>query len=97
VEVIMAEEMELEPQCDVDDLLCQMRVLGNLEGLANLLGTERFQQQYPDYASLLDVTKERIDLQKSTLRSTMERCNLPIPEELQEQVEENPDVEQTTG
>jgi hypothetical protein len=80
------------PQCDVDDLLCQMRVLGHLEGMRNLIGMERFQQQYPDSADMLEVTNERIEIQKSSLRNTLSSCNLPIPEELQEAVEVVPET-----
>ena len=36
----MAEEQK--PKCDIDDLMCQMQALNYLDGLENLLGTEKF-------------------------------------------------------
>jgi len=67
---------EQKPKCDIDDLMCQMQALNHLDGLENLLGTERFQARYPEFKGLGDVVKVRIGEQRSTITEMMEQCGM---------------------
>ncbi|GAI02964.1 unnamed protein product [marine sediment metagenome] len=69
----MAEE---KPKCDIDDLMCQMQALNYLDGLKNLLGTEKFQERYPEFKGLDEVVKGRMGEQRGTIKEMMERCGL---------------------
>lgn len=89
----MVENMESK-KCDVDDLMCQMRLMGHLEGMKNIMGTDKFQQLYPEYAGLAEATSIKLEEQKTTLRSSLESCGLPIPEELQVAIQETAENEQ---
>lgn len=80
---------EQVPQCDVNDIVCQMQMLGHLQGMEKLMGSSKtFQEKYPDFADLIGVTRERIAEQEATLRDSFTRCNLPIPDELQIKTQE---------
>ncbi len=41
-----------EKRCDIDDLLCQMQTLNLLQGMESLIGTEKFQNRYPEFKGL---------------------------------------------
>lgn len=69
-----------EKKCNIDDLLCQMQVLNHLEGMKNLIGTEKFQEKYPDFKELADVVRERMGEQRGTIKEIMERCGLDTGE-----------------
>jgi len=69
---------EQKPKCDIDDLMCQMQALSYLDGLENLLGTEKFQERYPEFKELGDVVKERMGEQRTTIKEVLERCGLPV-------------------
>lgn len=69
-----------KPKCNIDDLLCQMQVLNHLEGMKNLIGTERFQIKYPDFKELGNVVRERMGEQRGTIKEIMERCGLDTGE-----------------
>ncbi len=79
----MAEEQK--PKCDIDDLLCQMEVLNLLGGMKNLLGTEKFQERYPEFKGLGDVVIERMTEQRGTIKGMMERCGLDTGEFVKEE------------
>jgi len=83
---------EQKSKCDPEDLMCQFQVLNYLEGIENLLGTERFQEKYPEFKGLGDVVKERMSEQRGTIKEIMERCGLDTGEfEKEEATEtENP-------
>lgn len=65
-----------KPKCDIDDLMCQMQALNYLDGLENLLGTEKFQEKYPEFKGLGDVVKERMGEQRTTITEMIERCGM---------------------
>ena len=65
-----------KPKCDIDDLMCQMQALTHLDGLENLLGTEKFQARYPEFKGLGDVVKARIGEQRSTITGMIDRCGM---------------------
>ncbi len=68
--------------CDADDLMCEFRVLGHLRGLRREMGGESFKTRFPDLSDIASRVTGSIDSQKATLRDSMERCGIPIPEEL---------------
>ena len=77
-------------ECDVDDLMCQFQVMGHLEGMQKLLGTEKFQEGFPEFKGLEETIAERIQQQESTIKEALEKCGKPLPEEpaeIQEEVE----------
>jgi len=63
---------EEKRKCDVDDIMCQFQALNLLEGMKNLLGTEKFQEKYPEFKGLDDVVKERMGDQRGTNKKMME-------------------------
>ncbi len=81
---------EQKPKCDIDDLMCQMQALSHLDGLENLLGTEKFQARYPEFKGLGDVVKERMSEQRTTIKELMDKCGM-LTDELKQ--EEGSDVE----
>lgn len=64
-------------ECDIDDILCQMRILDNLKNIKDAAGTENFKKQYPELEGLETTIASRIDQQDEVLRSAFEKCNLP--------------------
>ena len=77
---------EIERQCDIDDLLCQIQVLSHLKGLESVLGVERYRTDFPELQGL----NEKIKRQEVTLRETLGRCGVPpleAPEEIKEEEE----------
>lgn len=81
----MTEENE-RPKCDVDDLLCQLKVMNHLEGMQNLLGSEKFKARFPELGDLGETVAERIKEQETTIKEAFEKCGLtppgePTPEE----------------
>lgn len=78
----MAEE---RLKCDPEDLICQFQVLNYLEGMKSLLGTERFQERYPEFKGLGDVVRERMGEQRTTIKEMMERCGIDTGEFVKEE------------
>ena len=71
---------EERPKCDIDDILCQFQVLNYLEGMEKLLGTEKFQESYPEFTGLEEIAKERMSEQRATIKEAMERCGMDTTE-----------------
>lgn len=71
---------EEKPKCDVDDIMCQFQVLSYLEGMKNLLGSEKFQERYPEFKGLDDAVKERMGEQRVSIKEMMEKCGMPTEE-----------------
>jgi hypothetical protein len=79
--------------CDVDDLMCQMRVLGHLEGIQNLLGSDNFKNSFPELEGLGDKVSERIKSSEENIRVSFQRCGLPITvENTNVEIESQPDI-----
>lgn len=76
----MSEENE-KPKCDIDDLMCQLKVQNLLGGMKELLGSEKFKVRYPEFEGLGETVAERIREQEITIREAFERCGMPAPEE----------------
>lgn len=66
-----------EKKCDIDDLLCQVQVLGHLRGMKGVLGEEGFASKFPEFQGLSEKLTERVAEQEITVRDAMERCDLP--------------------
>jgi len=75
----MAEESEIK--CDIDDLICQMQVLGHLKGMQGVLGEEKFRISFPELEGLSEKVADRISSQEISLKEALEKCGLPTPEE----------------
>jgi len=71
---------EERPKCDVDDIMQQMEALNYLEGMEKLLGTEKFQESFPELTGMSEVVKERMGEQRATIKETMERCGMDTTE-----------------
>ena len=69
-----------QPKCNPEDLMCQFQALNLLEGMEKLFGTEKFQEQYPDFKQLGDVVRERMSEQRGNIKEIMERCGLDTVE-----------------
>ena len=61
--------------------MCQLQVMNYLGGMKNLLGSEKFQESYPEFKGLDETVAERIKEQRMTIQEAFEKCGLPIPEE----------------
>ena len=68
--------------CDPEDLMCQFRILGHLQGLEREMGTESFKTQFPQFTGMGETVAGSVESQKATLRGSFERCGIPIPDEL---------------
>ncbi|MBA7690607.1 hypothetical protein ES703_99137 [subsurface metagenome] len=68
---------EQKPKCDIDDIMCQMEVLGHLRGMKNVLGDERFKSSFPELEGLSDTIADKIGSQEITLKEALEKCGLP--------------------
>jgi len=84
----MPEQPE-KPQCDMEDILCQMQVMSHLEGMRKLLGSDKFQARYPEFTGLGDTVTERIQQQDITIKEAFAKCGLvPSAEEPEAAIEE---------
>ena len=68
-------------ECNMDDLICQMQVLGHLKGIKSTLGEEKFKEDMPELAGLAESLPERIATKQKALEETMINCGLLQPEE----------------
>lgn len=71
---------EPEKKCDIDDILCQLQVMNYLEGMKNLLGSEKFKTRYPEFEGLEGTVAERMREQETTIKEAFEKCGIPVPE-----------------
>jgi len=70
-------------ECNVEDILCQMTVLGHLKGLQSVLGEERYRADFPELQGL----SEKISSREVSLRETLGKCvENPAESELPVQV-----------
>lgn len=56
--------------CDTEDLMCQMTALSHLKGLKDVLGGERYREEFPELQGLDD----KIASREASLRTTLEGC-----------------------
>ena len=79
--------MAEEKGCDIDDLMCQLQVQNHLEGMKNLLGTEKFRIRYPEFEGLGETIAERMKAQENTIQEAYKKCGMKAPEEETSEVE----------
>lgn len=73
---------EEKPKCDLDDLVCQMQVLGHLKGIKTVLGEEKFKTGFSEFEGLDAVLTEKITAGETTLKEALEKCGLSEVEEI---------------
>ena len=69
--------------CDIDDIMCQLKILDSLRVIKDATDEDRFKERYPELANMGDVLASRITEQDSLLRSAFEKCNIPVPSSLE--------------
>ena len=72
---------EPKRSCDPEDLMCQMQIMNYLEGMKNLLGSEKFRVRYPEFEGLSETVSERMQEQEATIKEAFERCGMAAPGE----------------
>jgi len=80
--------------CDVDDILCQLRVLASLKTLQDNMGKESFAVEFPELQGMDTKIKEKIATQKVKLSDAIRSCGDAvdpdeIPAELLHDLEED--------
>lgn len=73
---------EEKPKCDLDDLVCQMQVLGHLKGIKTVLGEEKYKAGFSEFEGLDTVLTVKISAQETTLKKALEKCGLSEVEEI---------------
>lgn len=76
-----------ESQCNMDDLVCQMQVLAHLRGIEDVLGSDRFHGEMPEFSGFSEKLAETILTQERTIEETMRSCGLLAPDETAPQIE----------
>jgi len=74
-------EQDEKPKCDIDDILCQLQVMSHLQGMERLLGSEKYQERFPEFKGLGATVTERIQQQEVTIKEVFEKCGLVPPAE----------------
>lgn len=72
-----------ERKCDVDDILCQMELLGKMKNLHGAFQDEDFRKEFPSLVELEPQLSEAINTREANIRQVLERCNLPPLEEIE--------------
>jgi hypothetical protein len=68
-------------ECNVDDILCQLRTLENLRQLRDNIGSESFRSKFPELVELEPKLTAEIEKTDATLKETINRCgNLNVDE-----------------
>ena len=67
------------PECDIDDILCQMQVLTHLKGLQGLVGGEKFTESFPEFDGLDTVITEKIRIGEASLHEALKACKEEEP------------------
>lgn len=74
-------------RCDIDDIMCQIEALNHLKGLQNVMGDEKFRSSFPELEGLGEKLTEKIQGQRESLQEALERCGLPVLEEVEPSAE----------
>jgi len=69
-------------ECNVDDILCQIRVLGHLKGLQDEMGKEGFDTEFPELTGVGEHLETRIESQREKLRTSLVACGQVQEDEL---------------
>jgi len=77
-----------EEECNIDDILCQLRVLDHLRGIRAAIGDIKFPEIFPEFKGLDDTLTEKMIMQDKSLREMLQKCGLPSPEKLEVEFED---------
>lgn len=72
------------PECNVDDILCEVEVLRHLRGLKKNLGETTFRERFPELKEAAGKIIEEIKLHRGTLREALEKCGSLTEEDVLE-------------
>ena len=61
-------------QCDVDDILCQLRILEHLRSLQKDLGNKKLLEEFPEFRGIDERLSSKIITQKGAVKEALERC-----------------------
>ena len=86
-------DQDEKPKCDIDDLMCQVEMMTYLQGMQRLLGSDKFQERYPELADVGSVVTERVQQQTVTIKEAFARCGLVPPTEEEIHVEAHAVIE----
>lgn len=73
-------------ECDVDDILCQIKVLQSLNDLKAALGNESFLSKFPELTNLPEKLTTEISSQRENLKEALTKCGnigLEVEDEFQ--------------
>lgn len=66
--------MNNERKCDPNDVICKMEVLRHLKGLEQQLGSEQFQEEFPEAASLAEKISAKVSRQEQVVDEALAIC-----------------------
>lgn len=73
------------PECNIDDIICQMQVLDHLKGIKEIVGGDKFGTSFPEFEGLDSVLAEKIITGEASLNETLKACGLSGSEEPEEE------------
>ncbi len=68
--------------CDVDDIICQLRVLASLKTLQENMGKENFLLEFPELEGMDVKIKDKIASQRVRLSDAIKTCDVIDPDEI---------------
>ena len=69
-------------ECDIEDIMCQIKALTHLKGLQGALGEEKFKSEFPEFENLGEKLTDSILKHETNLKETLAKCGMPGPEEI---------------
>jgi hypothetical protein len=78
--------------CDVDEILKQLKVLDSLKQLRENMGEGNFMAKWPELSGLNSRIDSEIASQEEELQSKMSECGAINTDELPAEVEETPQI-----
>jgi len=77
--------------CDVNDIICQARVLASMENLRQAMSSETFQEKFPELEGMDEKLLVSIEEAQVTLSASLEDCKIEeewLPDEVEYEPEE---------
>lgn len=65
-----------KPKCDIDDIICQIKILDSLRVIKDSINEEGFKERFPELVNLGNTLASKISEQDSILRNAFEKCGL---------------------
>lgn len=75
-----------DQECDPEDIACQVRVIKNLRGLTEELGTEEMHEQFPELDGLEGTIADKLRNRQDVMKSTLVECGILLEDEALEDV-----------